>query len=181
MNKIMISLSLLLPLSLAARNTRYVEYRPPVVFPNQDFLTVSARLNITLTCEGHKSVNWFLPTGSNSIGDRVSITSSSHSNREGKYVASLNLRDMVYTDTGTYRCSFNDSEDGTSIDSNTMIHLYVYDHVHLLTKDDFDFQQFVQYDTAVIPCMTTQPNVTVELKLQETIVPDNQYIQFNPK
>ena len=45
---------------------------------------------------------------------------------------------------GTYRCSFNDSEDGTSIDSNTMIHLYVYDHVHLLTKDDFDFQQFVQ-------------------------------------
>jgi hypothetical protein len=181
MYQVLFSFSLLLPLTLAARNVRYVEYRPPVVFPNQDFLTVSARLNITLTCEGHKSVQWFLPKGSNSIGDRVSISSSSSPNPEGNYVASLNLRDMVYTDTGSYRCSFKGSEDTTSIDSNTMIHLYVYDHVHLLTKDDFDFQQCVQYETAIIPCMTTQPNVSVELKLQETIVPDNKYIQFNPK
>ena len=39
----------------------------------------------------------------------------------------------------------------------------------------------VQYDTAIIPCMSTQPNVSVELKFEETTVPDNQYIQFNPK
>ena len=46
---------------------------------------------------------------------------------------------------GSYRCSFNGTVDETSIDANTLIHLYVYDKRHLLTTvDDFDFQQFVQ-------------------------------------
>jgi hypothetical protein len=46
--------------------------------------------------------------------------------------------------SGTYVCSFNGTEDLTSIDNNTALHMYVYDQVHLLTREDFDFQQFVQ-------------------------------------
>ena len=46
-------------------------------------------------------------------------------------------------------CSFNGTEDLTSIDNNTALHVYVYDQVHLLTREDFDFQQFVQVNNRI--------------------------------
>ena len=50
---------------------------------------------------------------------------------------------------GTYVCSFNGTEDLTSIDNNTALHVYVYDQVHLITREDFDFQQFVQVNSRI--------------------------------
>ena len=50
---------------------------------------------------------------------------------------------------GTYVCSFNGTEDLTSIDNNTALHVYVYDQVHLLTREDFDFQLLVQVNNRI--------------------------------
>ena len=43
------------------RQVRYVEWSPPVVHPQQDHVTIQARQNYTLSCEGHKPVSWHLP------------------------------------------------------------------------------------------------------------------------
>jgi len=171
-----------LPMSSSIRSVRYVQYNPPVIYPQKDHVTVSARSKYLLSCSGNKPVSWHMPQNTN-IGDRVSLTYTTNPRSKQNYTSNIEIRDMVYTDTGSYRCSFNDTRDNTSINANTLIHMYVYDEYHLLTHDDFDFQQFVQYETAVIPCMTTHPNVTVELKRRGkgVIVPDNKYIRFNPK
>jgi hypothetical protein len=50
----------------------------------------------------------------------------------------------VVSCAGTYVCNFNGTKDLTSIDNNTALHMYVYDQVHLLTREGFDYQQFVQ-------------------------------------
>ena len=80
-------------------------------------------------------------------------------------------------------CNFNGSNDLRSIDSNTNIHIYVFDEIHLLTHSGFDFQQSVQYETAEIPCTPTHPNVSVSLSLQGRgqVNVDNKYITFSPK
>ena len=55
-------LSTLTPPALTAgRSVRYVEWSPPVVHPQRDHVTVQARQNYTLSCEGHKPVSWHLP------------------------------------------------------------------------------------------------------------------------
>lgn len=172
-------------LANAARNVRYVEFSPPIVHPQQDHVTVQARQNTTLSCEGHKPVTWHLPQDMNNkdISDRVSIMHASDPNSKNRYISNLLIRHMVYTDTGSYVCSFNGSKDLRSIDSNTGIHIYVFDEIHLLTHSGFDFQQSVQYETAEIPCTPTHPNVTVSLSLQGRgpVNVDNKYITFSPK
>ena len=49
------------PAITAGRSVRYVEWSPPVVHPQRDHVTVQARQNYTLSCEGHKPVSWHLP------------------------------------------------------------------------------------------------------------------------
>ena len=51
----------LAPLCSGGRSVRYVEWSPPVVHPQRDQVTVQARQNYTLSCEGHKPVSWHLP------------------------------------------------------------------------------------------------------------------------
>ena len=47
--------------SIFSRSVRYVEYRPPVILPTVDNLTLSARTDYELTCVGHKPISWVLP------------------------------------------------------------------------------------------------------------------------
>ena len=54
-------LALLLGLTEGGRNVRYVEFSPPVVHPQQEHVTVQARQDLSLSCEGHKPVSWQLP------------------------------------------------------------------------------------------------------------------------
>merc|ERR1711970_1075515 len=117
---------LLMPAAaFSIRAVRYVEYNPPVIYPSNDHMTVVARTRYRLTCEGNKEVVWHLPHKKANIGDRVSISYSNNPKQKNNYTSNLEIRDMVYTDTGSYRCSFKGSEDATSIDANTYIHLYV--------------------------------------------------------
>ena len=46
----------------ALSSVRYVEWSPPVVHPLRAQVTVQARQNYTLSCEGHKPVSWHTPT-----------------------------------------------------------------------------------------------------------------------
>ena len=84
---------------------------------------------------------------------------------------------------GSYVCSFNGSKDLRCIDSNTNIHIYVFDDIHLLKRSGFDFQQSVQYETAEIQCTPTHPNVSVSLFLQGRglLNVDDKYITFSLK
>ena len=80
---------------------------------------------------------------------RMTLT---HGSREQGHSASLVLKDTVYTDTGAYVCSFNDSQDLGAVESNTRLYVYVWDSIHLMTHSGFDFQQSVAYKSAEIPC-----------------------------
>lgn len=176
--------------ALGSRTVRYVAFDPPIIYPQVDHVTVSARSNYSMTCEGVYPVTWHLPQNgeygiSADVRNRVTTTYTTNPSSAKMYVSTLTVRHMVYTDTGSYICSFNGTKDFTSIDNSTRLHIYVYDESHLLThpNDDFDFQQFVQYETAVIPCTPTHPNVTVTLIKQGSgpIKLDNQYITYSPK
>ena len=89
----------------------------------------------------------------------------------GSYTAHLEIQHLVYTDTGpywgnteqlfslifpsisgSYVCSFDDSQDRSSPESNTEVYIYVFDEINLLTHSGFDFQQSVAYKSAQIPC-----------------------------
>ena len=48
-------------LCLASRTVRYVEFNPPQILPQQEYVTVQARQNYTLSCEGHRPLTWSLP------------------------------------------------------------------------------------------------------------------------
>ena len=54
-------LYLLLGVTEGGRNVRYVEFSPPVVHPQQEHVTVQARQELSLSCEGRKPVSWQLP------------------------------------------------------------------------------------------------------------------------
>ena len=56
----LLKLYLVLGVTEGGRNVRYVEFSPPVVHPQQDHVTVQARQDYTLSCEGHKPVSWHL-------------------------------------------------------------------------------------------------------------------------
>ena len=79
-----------------------------------------------------------------------------HGSREQGHSASLRLRDTVFTDTGDFICSFNDTEDLGAEESNTRLYVYVWDSIHLMTHSGFDFQQSVAYKSAEIPCRYCQ-------------------------
>lgn len=80
---------------------------------------------------------------------RMTLT---HGSREQGHSASLTLMETVYTDTGDYICSFNDSLDLGAAESNTRLYVFVWDSIHLMTHSGFDFQQSVAYKSAEIPC-----------------------------
>ena len=82
---------------------------------------------------------------------RMTLTHESSREQQG-HSASLVLRDTVYTDTGDFVCSFNDSRDLGAAESNTRLYVYVWDSIHLMTHSGFDFQQSVAYKSAEIPC-----------------------------
>jgi len=178
-------LSQTMVLAHASRTVRYVEFNPPIVLPQQEHVTVQARQNYTLSCEGHRPVTWNLPMDvtNKDASDRVTITHITDSQSENRYNAHLHISHMVYTDTGSFVCSFNDTQDQSAIDTNTAIYIFVFDEIHLMTHLGFDFQQSVAYKTAEIPCKPTHPNISVSLSLQGRgpVNVDNTYIKFNPK
>jgi len=170
----------------ASRTVRYVEFNPPQVLPQQEHVTVQARQNYTLSCEGHRPLTWNLPMDATNkdVTDRVTITHITDAQSDGeRYIAHLQIRHLVYTDTGSYVCSFNDSHDHSAIDTSTPIYVFVFDEIHLMTQEGFDFQQSVAYKTAEIPCKPTHPNISVSLTLQGKgpVEVDNTFIKFNPK
>ena len=63
-------LSLLVPLTAGGRSVRYVEFSPPVVHPQQEHVTVQARQDYTISCQGHKPLAWHLPRQASNINNR---------------------------------------------------------------------------------------------------------------
>ena len=52
---------------LGSRTVRYVAFNPPVIYPQVDHVTVEARSNYTLTCEGVSPVTWITPPSPNKL------------------------------------------------------------------------------------------------------------------
>ncbi len=73
------------------------------------------------------------------------------------FSAELALSNLVYSDTGTYTCTYNGTEDIDSIDNSTSVHLYVDNGVNLLRSTELQFGKAVQSASYTIPCMPTHP------------------------
>ena len=63
-------LCLLAGVAGSGRSVRYVEFSPPVVFPQQEVVTVQARQDYTISCQGHKPLAWHLPRQASNINNR---------------------------------------------------------------------------------------------------------------
>ena len=119
--------------SSASRVTRYAEYDPPIILPDQKVQIVKtwrgAIVNYTLTCEGSRGVNWRIPRQDpeSDLRNRLSMvhrqttTSQVRPNSATVYVAELRLTRLKYTDTGTFTCTYNGTTDITSIDNSTKV------------------------------------------------------------
>ena len=109
------------------RVTRYAEYDPPIILPDQKEQIVEATSDYTLTCEGSRGVNWRIPRDSqDDLRDRLSLvhrqtTSQVRPNSATVYVAELRLARLNFTDTGTFTCTYNGTTDITSIDNSTKV------------------------------------------------------------
>ena len=90
----------------------------------------------------------------------------------------------MYSDTGTFTCTYNGTIDLISIDNSSSVHLYVDDGVHLLKQSSYEFFVATQGSAFNLPCMPTLPDVNVTLWRETTttkqILPDK-YVSFNPK
>ena len=90
----------------------------------------------------------------------------------------------MYSDTGTFICSYNGTVDLTSIDNSSNVHLFVDDGVHLLKYSSFEFFRATQGSKFTLPCMPTMPEVNVTLWRETSghkqIFPDK-YVSYNPK
>ena len=90
----------------------------------------------------------------------------------------------MYTDTGTFICSYNGTMDVSSIDNSSRVHLFVDDGQHLLKFSSFEFFRATQGSTFTLPCIPTMPEVNVTLWREATgsqqILPD-QYLSYDPK
>merc|ERR1719342_1436073 len=98
-----------------SRVARYAEYDPPIILPEKNEQIVMAGQDYKLTCEGSRGVNWRIPAqepGSGSdLRERLRLRYSrnegiSRQSRGDVYVAEMTIRDLTYTDTGTFTCTY---------------------------------------------------------------------------
>lgn len=160
----------------------FVAFDPPRIRPDSGAQTVKAGTpRYSLRCEGTtRGVTWRLPIDADdALRSRISIE---HFRQQGAHVSSLNIHDLVYTDTGTYVCTYNGTTDTTSIDNSTRVHLYVEDDLHLMKQSAVEFLRLVQAQTVILPCQPTHPDVKVTL-IKDGVGPVqmDEVVSFDPK
>jgi hypothetical protein len=158
----------------------YAEFQPPKILPQADYMIVKAGQTGTFSCQGTlNGVSWRLPEdASKSLKRRITI---SYTTNHQYFIAELVIRDLTYNDTGTLTCAYNGTADLTAIDNSSSIHLYVEDGQHLLKHSGFDFLQAVQYQTFILPCMPTRPDVNITLWRNGQRVYNDDHISYDPK
>ena len=166
----------------APHSWAYAEFQPPKIYPltPDNKIIFQAGQTTTLRCEGTlNSVHWVMPDDSSeSLKRRINVnyvTTHKH------FIAELTIRDLNYFDTGTLICAYNGTSDLTAIDKSTKIHLYVHDKQHVLKFTGVEFLQVTQFQTFILPCMPTHPDVNVTLWKQDKLITNDEYISFDPK
>uniref|UniRef100_A0A0K2U975 Platelet-derived growth factor receptor-like protein n=1 Tax=Lepeophtheirus salmonis TaxID=72036 RepID=A0A0K2U975_LEPSM len=167
-----------------ARSPRYVPYDPPRVIPNAESQTVRAATSYTFRCEGDgRGVTWIIPSDATmNLRSRLKLT---HITRGNRHISSLNISDLIYTDTGTYICVYNGTRNIEQATENvTSMHLYVSDDAHLLKKSGFEFLRAIQSEAFVIKCLPTHPEVDIILEKESVGRVDNRrdyFISYDPR
>ncbi|KAM9470410.1 vascular endothelial growth factor receptor kdr-like [Clarias gariepinus] len=128
----------------------------PQVLPAKDPYRHRAGGSLKLTCRGSTQLHWEL--------------ASRNLNSEGVYVepcditgncSKLVIRNLKYTDTGYYTCSYKNSREHES-----SIYVFVKDHQHPFLETSTEQILYTNEDEKFleIPCRTTSPNLTVSLE-----------------
>ena len=171
--------------SIALRSPRYASFDPSQILPENHQQTVKSGMNYTLTCTGKRGVSWRLsPEADQSLRSRVTVTykvDRDRKNRRRKYMTQLHIRDLRYSDTSDFTCTYNGTTDLSSIDNSTKVHIYVEDPKHLLTQMGYHFFMVVQSQTFTLPCTPTHPDINVTLWRAEERMEMDEYISFDPK
>ena len=114
----------------------YTAFDPPRITPSSDTQTVKAGASYGFRCTGGSErggVSWRLPVdATEDLRSRVRLT---HTSTASGYVSELSLSRLVYSDTGSFVCTYNGTVDTTSIDNSTRVHLYVEDDQHLVGNE----------------------------------------------
>ena len=131
------------------RAERYVDFDPPRITPGDTSQTVKAGQPYTFLCEGGRGgrgVTWRLPVDADDgLRSRVEVKHYSSKVRDSSrkksvvHSSELKISDTVYTDTGTFVCTYNGTTDLNAVDNSTGVHLYVEDEQHLLKQSGVEF------------------------------------------
>ncbi|XP_066571220.1 vascular endothelial growth factor receptor kdr-like isoform X2 [Amia ocellicauda] len=131
----------------------------PQLHPSDKEHVTAAGSSITLTCRGSARMNWTVP----SLTDpKVEIEEELCDRGAHSHCSQLTLRDLQYSDTGSYTCRYTDA----TLDVARHTYLYVKDDQHPFVEQDKDYPKILSLmaDRAlVIPCRVTSPNYTVTL------------------
>ncbi|XP_059087174.1 vascular endothelial growth factor receptor 1-like [Tigriopus californicus] len=169
---------------------RYIEFDPPEILPEDGHQTVKAGSEYSVRCQGKRQgVSWRLPVDArDDLRDRVNLSHKEEINpkigggQTRVYIADMTIRDLKYKDTGTFICTYNGTVDTSSIDNSSSVHLYVDDGKHLMKNSGMDFLQAVQYETLILPCQPTHPEVNVTLIREGSgTVQMDKFVSFDPK
>uniref|UniRef100_A0A8C5QBC6 receptor protein-tyrosine kinase n=1 Tax=Leptobrachium leishanense TaxID=445787 RepID=A0A8C5QBC6_9ANUR len=123
----------------------------PVIQPEGDEQVVNEGESITLTCSGNHAVKWEVPKNSS----KITFTRQDNS-------IEMKITKVTFRQTGTYRCSYKDIQESTSM------HLFVKGSKLWYTPRD---RVSVVEDTdAVLECLITNPSIPksqITLKTQK--------------
>lgn len=129
---------------------------------------------LNLKCVGNVPLDWAAPTFNSTDMNEPSSSFSFKSKKEGdKYENILSLSSASYLNTGYYFCH---PKGQPNSDETESIYVYVKDENHLLVVNDSVVMITVkQYETLVIPCRPSSPDVNVTLSVGGDIVAEYEY------
>jgi hypothetical protein len=119
----------------------YSKYPSPKLHPLQDQHVVNAGENWTLRCSGKFPLEWVFPPTDNGEGDpnmtdRVTIINEVvPGDNPRPHVSYLEMKNVLYLDTGRYYCRYEGTTDNNVFDNVTSTYLFAYDPSQLVDMD----------------------------------------------
>ncbi|KAM4709506.1 vascular endothelial growth factor receptor 2 [Discoglossus pictus] len=150
---------------------------PPSLNIKKNILLIDTNDTLNISCSGDRPIEWSWPTNHSSIDDRITLSACN----ESIYCKTLTLPKVIASDSGIYRCFYEDNN------ATSRIHVYILDKRSPFVPSVEEATQAVyvtENKTVTIPCLGYNPdlNVTLHTKFPAGMhVPNGENIYWDSK
>lgn len=145
--------------------------RSPVISPSSEQIVLNQGDTLLLSCTGKLPLKWHHP---HVALDRVEITAGSELvSGKKNYISTLKIQHTNCTDTGFFKCAYENARNLDAGVNVTAIYIFVFDENHLFVPSraritTFDFIIPIhQHTVSTIACRPTHPSIEVSLYKDE--------------